>query len=296
MSQQIHSPEPLTFPVGSRSFSALAAGSGPVVLLLHGFPDCLHSFDEQLPALAGAGYRAVAVAMPGYEPGSQRLDGVYDQAVLAGDVIALIDALDVGRVHLVGHDWGAAVGYAVAATAPQRLHSLTAMAVPHGGRFMAEIARYPRQLRLSWYMGFFQLPGLPEHVVRRRNFAFLRRLWRTWSPGWNFTDEDFAPVAETFARPGVVESALAYYRAAVNVRAMLTPGKQPPMFDVPVPTLAMTGEREGCIAADVFEAMSRDEDFSGGLEVQRVADAGHFLHRERPQAVNDRIIEWLNGH
>ena len=296
MSQQNNAPEQLTLAIDQRYFSALALGSGPVALLLHGFPDCLRTFDAQLPALAAAGYRAVAVALPGYEPGSQRLDGAYDQAALAGDVVAIIDALDAGRVHLIGHDWGAAIGYAVAATAPQRLHTLTAMAVPHGGRFMAEIGAYPRQLRLSWYMGFFQLPGLPEKVVRRREFAFLRRLWRTWSPGWSFSDKDFDPVAETFAQPGVVEAALAYYRAAVNLRAMLTPNKQPPIFDVPVPTLAMTGEREGCIAADVFEAMSRAEDFSGGLEVQRVAAAGHFLHREQPQVVNERIIAWLNAH
>lgn len=296
MSQQNNAPEQLTLAIDQRYFSALALGSGPVALLLHGFPDCLRTFDAQLPALAAAGYRAVAVALPGYEPGSQRLDGAYDQATLAGDVVAIIDALDAGRVHLIGHDWGAAIGYAVAATAPQCLHTLTAMAVPHGGRFMAEIGAYPGQLRMSWYMGFFQLPGLPEKVVRRREFAFLRRLWRTWSPGWSFSDKDFDPVAETFAQPGVVEAALAYYRAAVNLRAMLTPGKQPPIFDVPVPTLAMTGEREGCIAADVFEAMSRAEDFSGGLEVQRVPAAGHFLHREQPQVVNERIIAWLNVH
>lgn len=296
MSQQNNAPEQLTLAIDQRYFSALALGSGPVALLLHGFPDCLRTFDAQLPALAAAGYRAVAVALPGYEPGSQRLDGAYDQATLAGDVVAIIDALDAGRVHLIGHDWGAAIGYAVAATAPQCLHTLTAMAVPHGGRFMAEIGAYPGQLRMSWYMGFFQLPGLPEKVVRRREFAFLRRLWRTWSPGWSFSDKDFDPVAETFAQPGVVEAALAYYRAAVNLRAMLTPGKQPPIFDVPVPTLAMTGEREGCIAADVFEAMSRAEDFSGGLEVQRVPAAGHFLHREQPQVVNERIIAWLNAH
>ena len=295
MSQQ-PIPESLTLPVGSRNFSALALGSGPPVVLLHGFPDCLHTFAAQLPALAAAGYRAVAVAMPGYEPGSQRLDGAYGQATLADEIVALLDALDAPQVHLVGHDWGAAVGYAVAAMAPHRLCSLTAMAVPHGGRFMAEIGRYPKQLRLSWYMGFFQLPALPEKVVRSRDFAFLRRLWRSWSPGWNFSYDDFAPVAATFAQPGVVESALAYYRAAVDLRAMLTPGKQPPIFDVPVPTLAMTGEREGCIDADVFEAMSRVEDFSGGLEVRRVADAGHFLHREQPQVVNERIIAWLDAH
>jgi pimeloyl-ACP methyl ester carboxylesterase len=170
------------------------------------------------------------------------------------------------------------------------------MAVPHAGRFLAEIARYPRQLRLSWYMGFFQLPAVPERVIRRRDFAFLRWLWSQWSPDWDFTEEEFAPVADCFASPGVIKAALAYYRSAMAPATILRPTRSPAILDVPVPTLAMTGARDGCISADVFEAMCRDEDFPSGLAVRRIDDAGHFLHRERPGVVNDELLAWLAAH
>jgi pimeloyl-ACP methyl ester carboxylesterase len=277
-------------------FSAMAAGRGPLVLLLHGFPDCYRSFDTQLAALAAAGYRAVSVAMRGYEAGSQPDDGDYSQAALVEDVVAFVDALGAGRAHLVGHDWGAAVAYPAASFAPDRFMFLTTMAVPHSGRFVRDLRHYPKQLRLSWYMGFFQLPVLPERVLARNDFAFLHRLWRRWSPGWAYTDEDFEPVAQTFRARGVTEAALAYYRAASPMRSLSSRADRIPLRPVPVPTLAMTGERDGCIAAEVFEAMCRPEDFHAGLRVERLRDAGHFLHRERPAEVNRLLLSWLSSH
>ena len=291
-----HEFEHLKITNGDLIHSAVATGSGPTVLFLHGFPDTYRSFDRQLEAVAAAGYRAVSVAMRGYEPSSQSAKGDYAQPTLARDVASFVDALGEDRVHLVGHDWGAAVAYTAAAFAPERFASLTTMAVPHAGRFLADIRKYPKQLRLSWYMLFFQLPAIPEHTIRRRNFAFLRWLWRQWSPGWDFSDDDFAPLAEAFSHPGVVEAALAYYRAAVHLKALMVPDPNASIVDVPVPTLALTGAQEGCIAADVFEAMSEPGDFSGGLEVERIENAGHFLHREQPEMVNARILEWLARH
>lgn len=274
-------------------FPARAQGDGPLVLLLHGFPDCYRSFDAQLPALARAGYRAVAVTLRGYAPEAQPEDGDYSPLALAQDALAWIDALGEPRAHVVGHDWGAALAYTAAALAPERLSSLCAMAVPHSGRFLRDIRRHPRQVRRSWYMGFFQLPWIPERAIRRRDFAFLRGLWRQWSPGWAFTPAEFAPVAETFAQPGVVEAALAYYRSAVSIRALLANAKKPAVADVPVPTLALSGELDGCIGADVFEAMSRPEDFSAGLRLERIGGVGHFLHREDPKRINRVLLDWL---
>ncbi|MFK8042689.1 alpha/beta fold hydrolase [Congregibacter sp.] len=283
---------------GELEFSAVEQGEGPVVLLLHGFPDTLNTWSEQLEVLATAGYRTVAVATRGYESSSQPADGDFSSEALAGDVIAWIEQLSGGPVHLVGHDWGASIAYSVAMAAPERLLSLTTMSVPHAGRFLAEIPQFPKQMRLSWYILFFQVPGVAEYVIRRKDFAFLKWLWRTWSPGWAFSEQDFEQVAEAFRCPEVVESALGYYRGAVGLDSLpwrKSYDSQKP-WPIDVPTLGLTGKNEGCIAADVFSAMMREDDFPRGLKVVQVPDAGHFPHRERPEFVNALILDWLGEH
>ena len=281
---------------GELTFSGLAMGTGPAVLCLHGFPDDAQSFREQLPAFAAAGYRTVSMSLRGYEPGSQPDDGDYSLDAVAGDVAAWVDELDLGPVHFVGHDWGAAVAYVAGAQYPDRFRSLTAMAVPHAGRFVNETIRFPRQLGRSWYMGFFQLRGIAERAVRRRDFALIRRLWRSWSPGWNMPASAQRSVLETFAAPGVVEAALGYYRAALAPRAFTPKVRAAARFQVRVPTLAITGERDGCIGPDVFEALTYDGDFAAGVEVRRVDSAGHFLHQERPAALNALLLDWFERH
>ncbi|MGD8418127.1 MAG: alpha/beta hydrolase [Pseudomonadales bacterium] len=278
---------------GDLSFTALSVGAGPLVLCLHGFPDNARSFRHQLPKLAEAGYHAVSVMLRGYEPSSQPRDRDYTLETIAGDVLAFIDQLGAGRAHLIGHDWGAAITYTVGAMAPDRLKSLTAIAVPHSGRFVNEAIRFPKQLALSWYMGFFQLRGISERVVARNDYAFIRRLWRDWSPGWEAPTEVVDDVIDTLRAPGVTTAALSYYRAALAPRAFTPSARAAARFAVPVPTLAITGARDGCIDTQVFERLTYEQDFPGGVELQRIPDAGHFAHQEQPEAVNGLILEWL---
>ncbi len=289
-------PEELQLGNGPLRFSALAQGQGPVVLMLHGFPDTQHSWKDQLDAFAAAGYRAVAVAMRGYEPGSLPEDGDYSLESLASDVMAWVEQLGADRVHLVGHDWGAAVAYTVGRDYPERVLSLTTMAVPHSGRFLSEVHRYPRQLRLSWYMGFFQLRGIADRVVRRKQFAFLRKLWRDWSPGWDFTDADFQPVIDAFSQPGVVRGALGYYRAIPGAMPLGSAARAETRWKIDVPTLALTGAEDGCIDTEVFRSLMYEEDFPSGLRVEQVADAGHFPHLEQPDVVNELLLSWFADH
>ena len=133
----------------------------------------------------------------------------------------MIDQLDRGPVHLVGHDWGAAIAYNAAAKAPQDFKSLTTMAVPHAGRFARDGLRIPRQLKMSWYMGFFNLPWVSDWAVRRRDYAFIRNLWRNWSPGWSPEPAVIESVVDTLSQPGVLSAALGYYRAALSLSALL---------------------------------------------------------------------------
>ena len=290
--------ETRAFQHGPLRFTALGQGSGPVVLCLHGFPDCARSYRAQLPALAGAGYRAVSLSLRGYEPDSIPADGDYRLETIATDVLAVIDQLGEEQVHLVGHDWGAAIGYTAAAMAPQRFHSLTAMAVPHPYRFLTDILRRPKQLRLSWYMLFFQLRGVADRIVARDDYQFIHMLWRHWSPGWEPAEEELRAVIDTLRRPGVTRAALGYYRAALDPRnvPLTAAAREQAQFQVPVPTLALTGERDGCIDSAVFQAMMRDEDFPAGLEVRQIAAAGHFLHQEQPGEVNAILLDWLDRY
>jgi len=202
------------------SFSALSEGTGPVVLCLHGFPDNHRSFRGQLPALAAGGFRGVAPTLRGYEPAAQPEDGDYHIVRMAEDVVGWIDDLGQERVHLVGHDWGAVIGYAAAALAPERLDSLTTLAIPHPGRLRKEgIRKLPSQLANSWYMLFFQLRGIADRVVEARDWAFIEKLWRDWSPGWEIPAQELAGVKQTLAQPGVKKAALAYYRAMFELRS-----------------------------------------------------------------------------
>ena len=284
--------EQLSFEHEALTFSAQAMGDGPIVLCLHGFPDNAGSFRHQLPALAEAGYRAISLTLRGYEPGAIPADGDYTMETIATDILAVIESLDTGPVHLIGHDWGAAVAYIATSAAPERFKSLTVMAVPHAGRFAREGLRIPKQLRLSWYMGFFNIPWLSDWVVQRQDYAFIRKLWRDWSPGWQPEPGVLDSVIQTLSQPGVRSAALGYYRAALSIKALLVSAEEA-HYPVPVPTLALSGERDGCIASEVFEQLMVAQDFPKGLTFSRIAEAGHFLHQEQPEQVNREILDWL---
>ena len=261
------------------------------VVCLHGFPDNARSFRHQLPALAAAGYRVYAPMMRGYEPSSQPAGGDYSIDALASDVIAWLDELGEAQVDLVGHDWGAAVAYRVGALAPERFRSLTTIAVPHAARFFASVPRVPIQVRHSWYMLFFQLRGIAEHVVERDDWALIRRLWADWSPSYRLSDEEWADLRETFAAPGVKHAMLGYYRHALAPRAIRDLQTQSPL--VPVRTMAITGVDDGCIDTRLFDHALDEADFPAGLRVERIVNAGHFAHLERPKRINALLLDWL---
>jgi pimeloyl-ACP methyl ester carboxylesterase len=290
--------EQLEFQHGPLRFSALAAGSGPVVLCLHGFPDNARSYRLQLPVLAEAGYRAVSVHLRGYEPSSIPADGDYSDAAIADDVVAIIDQLDEEQVHLIGHDWGAIKSYVAAAQAPDRFRSLSTLSIPHPGRLMLELHRHPKQIALFWYIYFFQLRGIADYALRRKDFNFVRMLWRRWSPNWTPPGEELAEVISGLRQPGVAHATLGYYRELMKLSGLpLTPtARKKADFKVPVPTMALTGENDGCFHSKAFQAVMQEEDFPAGLVVHEIANAGHFPHQEQPEAVNSMLLDWIGQH
>lgn len=274
-------------------FPALAAGEGPLVLLLHGFPESPESFAGQIPALAAAGYRAVAPTMRGYAPSCQPADGDYHAVRMAEDVAAIADALGADRFHLVGHDWGANIAFAATALAPARVRTLTAIAVPHPARFGAIVATDAAQQARSGYVFEFLTPEADARLAAD-DFAWLERLWRSWSPGWAEPDAALATVKTAFRQPGVIAAALGYYRQAFDPDSPAALASQALLAGpFAAPTLGIVGEDDGCIAADVFAAAMDPADFPVGLRVERIAGAGHFVQCERPDAVNALLLDWL---
>ena len=175
--------ENLSFKHGALTFSAQAMGDGPIVLCLHGFPDNAGSYRHQLPALAEAGYRAISLTLRGYEPDSFPADGDYTMETIATDILAVIESLDIGPVHLVGHDWGAAVAYVAAAAAPERFKSLTVMACyPTRAALPGRACGSSGNCSCPGTWAFLQYSLALDWVVQRQDYAFIRKLWRDWSP------------------------------------------------------------------------------------------------------------------
>jgi len=164
-------------------FAYLEQGEGPLVLLLHGFPDNAWTWERQMPVLAAAGYRIIAPFLRGYPPSEIPAGGYYDLATLATDIRCLIEGLNHGRpCLLVGQDWGAAIGYGLLAAYPESVRRAVILAVPHPVEVRRTLKRSARHAVRSFHWFLFQLPGLPEWLCRTRDFAFIEWLWKLWSP------------------------------------------------------------------------------------------------------------------
>lgn len=289
--------ETLTLTRDDLTFSARAAGSGPLVLMLHGFPDDFHSFDAQLEAVAAAGYRVVAPMLRGYEPGSQSPRDLYHLIHLAEDVFAWMELLGAKKCHLVGHDWGALTAYVAAALQPKKFASLTTLAIPHLRRSLQGVAEVPGQLVKSSYILLMQFARIAESIVARDDYAFIETLWKLWSPDWKYTPEDLEQVKSTFRAPGVVHAATQYYRCLLQPLSLSTQQSWRLLTaPINVPTLALTGEHDGCMDTRLYDTLMREQDFDKGLMVKRLPNTGHFLHREAPEEVSALILDWLARH
>jgi pimeloyl-ACP methyl ester carboxylesterase len=274
------------------TFAYLQAGSGPLALCLHGFPDSAHTFRQLLPALAGAGYHAVAPFQRGYAPTAVPADGAYQTGGLAADANALHEALGgSGDAVLIGHDWGAAATYAAAAHEPSRWRRAVAMSVPPWAAMASGFLDYD-QLKRSFYMFLFQTP-LAETAVSADGMAFLDRLWADWSPGYDAT-ADLEYVKACLREPENLTAALGYYRTmfgssahvaayAAEQRAARRTGERPVLY--------LHGGADGCLAAGRTQDVERH--LPPGSRAEIVPGAGHFPHLERPAAVNALIMDWL---
>ena len=259
-------------------------GTGPLVLLLHGFPEFWYAWRHQIPALAAAGFRVVAADLRGYNL-SDKPEGIASYAVteLVEDAAALIRHLGAAKAHLAGHDWGGIVGWWLAMLRPELVDRLVVLNAPHPRVFAREL-RKPRQVLKVWYGMFFQLPLLPEAALRANDFAALQRIFRgdPARPG-AYTDEDVRRYKEAAARSGALTAMVNYYRAARRT-------KRPKTRTVEAHTLVIWGEKDRALNVENTEGL---EPHVPNLRVVRLPEASHWVLSDAPGRVSELMIGFL---
>jgi len=255
------------------------------VLLLHGFPEHWASWRYQIPALAGAGFRVVAPDLRGYgESDKPRGLDAYRIDVLAEDVARLVVALGAEQAAVVGHDWGGALAWYAAMWHPERVSRLAVLDCPHPSR-MAQALRTARQWTRSWYAMLFQVPVVPEILLRAGDFALLRLLFRK-DPARNgaYSDDDIDGIVRAAARPGSLTAMVDYYRASLRRR----PHKK--WLPIAQPVQIIWGERDRYLAPDLALA---DPKWVPDLRVLRIPGASHWVQADAPERVNEALIAFF---
>ncbi|GAB2674831.1 alpha/beta fold hydrolase [Thalassiella azotivora] len=266
---------PLTrFERAGLTFDVRDAGpaDGVPVVLLHGFPQDSASWDRVAPLLHAEGLRTLAPDQRGYSPAARPTGrGAYRMGELVRDVLALLDAADLPSAHVVGHDWGGAVAWAVGTAAPGRVRSLTVLSTPHPSALIEASVRSDQALR-SWYMGLFQLPYLPERLLAGRVDGLLRRA--------GLPADDAQRYARRMAEPGALTAALGWYRAMpLSFRSAAHP--------VTVPTTYVWGAKDTALGRTAAERTALHVRAPYRFEV---LDAGHWLPEKRPDDVAAAVV------
>jgi pimeloyl-ACP methyl ester carboxylesterase len=275
--QRVAAAEQLAIPTPAGTFDALGAGprAGRPVLLLHGFPEDAGQWQQQLAALARAGYRAVAFDQRGYSPGVRPRDvAAYGPEVLIGDVLAVADALAWQRFDLVGHDWGSAVAWMTAAAHPERLRTLTAVSIPHGGAMSSAIREDPDQRRRSGYFALFRTPGRAEESLL--GDGGLRRIY----DGLPAHRIDY--YLDRFSQPGALTGALNWYRAM-----------RPPAKRAPITTSTLYVWSTGDAFVGETAARSAERFVTGPYRFEVLDGVSHWISEEAPQRLSALLLDHL---
>ncbi|CAK7890659.1 hypothetical protein CAAN3_01S00166 [[Candida] anglica] len=295
---------------GSREFSTLSNYSQEdifvnenkkwtrIVFLIHGFPDINSSFDASWDTILNIlpGTLLLAPTLRGYEPSSQGNLKDYKLSQLADDVRSwILEVSPAGTipVHLVGHDWGAGVSFKTAHTYPDLLASISTLAFPYLTNIKPwEMLWYcPLQMYYSSYIFTMQFAFLyKKKLTDKSKNSYINKLWKFWSPTWKFSEDDIEEVKETFQKPGVPDSATAYYRC-MDLKELAWPVD----FDK-VPTLILGGDSDGCMTKSVYELEARKLKNVPNVKVQLLSKLGHFLHRQDPVKVAEIFSDWILKH
>lgn len=279
---------------GGVVFHTVEAGAGPLVLLLHGFPEFWWSWQHQLRTLPADGFRAVAVDLRGYG-GSDKPPRGYDLPTLATDVAGLIRALGEAEATVVGHDWGGLLAWTAGVYHPKLVRSIATVSIPHPLRLRAAVATdlFGQAWRSRYGLGF-QLPILPERQLVKDDAALVSRILRAWRGKRDWPNEQTERLCRDAIRiPGVAHSALEYHRWLLRalprpdglryVKRMRTPLR--------VPTLQIHGDLDGCVLPRSAHGSGRY--VAGPYQWRTIEGTGHFPHEEAPAAFDAELRAWL---
>ncbi len=257
---------------------------GASVILLHGFPEFHHSWRLQWPALADAGYRVIVPDQRGYNQTDKTPP--YDLNTLARDVAQLQDALGVTPSHIVGHDWGGVVAYGFAHRYPDRVDKLMWLNVPHPNAYLDSVLSGNwRQMLMSWYVYFFQLPKIPERAIARNQYAFFDRAFAKVK---HMTAQDIAAYKQAASQPGALTAMIDWYRT--QVRRMFAIRFRLPVEMVHAPTLVIWGERDLALTKPTNDTLTR---YVPKARVVYLPEASHWVQMDAPEEVNRLMVEFL---
>jgi epoxide hydrolase 4 len=264
-------------------------GEGELVILLHGFPEFWYSWRHQIPALARH-FKVVVPDLRGYNDSDKPQSG-YDLDTLSADIRGLIEGLGYLRAHIVGHDWGGAIAWHMAQKFPHYLDRLAILNAPHPQRFMQEMVSNLDQLRRSWHVLAFQIPGLPEWLIQSNLQSFVKNLFQEQAIRKGaFTARDTEIYRAALAKPGVLSSAINYYRQWLAPQVWFRSwGRSPD--PITVPTLVLWGEDDFLLSHTMTEGISQL--VNAPLQVKLVPHCGHWIQQEAPHTVNRELLSFL---
>ncbi|NET09333.1 MAG: alpha/beta hydrolase [Symploca sp. SIO2B6] len=263
-------------------------GEGELVVLLHGFPEFWYSWRHQIPALARH-FKVVVPDLRGYNDSDKPRNG-YDLDTLSQDIKGLIQELGYVKAHVVGHDWGGAIAWHLAQTFPQMIQRLAILNAPHPQRFMQEMMSNMDQLRRSWYLLAFQVPDLPEWMIRLNLQRFLKNMLQdqTIRKG-AFSRSDTEIYQAALEKPGALSAAIAHYRQLLSPQSWMRQWGQP--MPVTAPTLVLWGEDDGLLSHRFTEGLEKV--ISAPFHLKRIPQCGHWIQQEVPQTVNRELLRFL---
>ncbi|MCE5319332.1 MAG: alpha/beta hydrolase [Parachlamydia sp.] len=261
-------------------------GKGPLVVLLHGFPEFWYAWRHQIPALAQH-FKVVAPDLRGYHE-TERPPHVEDYRldIVAKDISGLIRALGNDKATVVGHDWGGAVAWKLAYDEPEILERLAILNSPHPAQFKKALKSNLKQMLKSWYIFFFQIPWLPERLFLMRPKAYLKSILKGLHKE-TFSNEDIAQYLKPLLEPGAMTAALNYYRASFRK----APPSERKISKIATPTLMIWGEEDKALGKELTEGM--EPLFSGPFQLRRLPQCSHWVQEEQPEEVNRLLMEFL---